>query len=146
MIERILVAADDSPGGLAAVRAAVAIAASEGARLLAVHVLVDGVLDRELSALGRESDVSARRGLGTTAVLAHVARLASRQGVTVETVSRSGEPAPCILAEARSWRPDLIVVARAARHTTGHPYVGSQTRHVLEFAEQPVLVVPQPRR
>jgi nucleotide-binding universal stress UspA family protein len=146
MIERILVAADDTPGGLAAVRAAVAIAASEGARLLAVHVLVDGVLERELTALGGEPDVSARRGLGTTAVLAHVARLAARQGVAVETVSRAGEPAACILEEARSWRPDVIVVARAARHTTGHPYVGSQTRHVLEFAEQPVLVVPQPPR
>ena len=37
------------------------------------------------------------------------------------------------------------MIARSQqRRRTGDPYVGSETAHVLEFAEQPVLVVPTP--
>lgn len=35
------------------------------------------------------------------------------------------------------------MIARSQQRChTGDPYVGSETVHVLEFAEQPVLVVP----
>lgn len=143
MIGRILLAVDDSPGGLAAARAAISLAASEHAALRTLHVLVDGELEQALRSLATHPDVQDRRTSGTSTLLEHVARLAHASGVAVQTVSRTGTPGRCILDEAHAWQPDVIVIARAARHTTGHPYVGSQTRHVLEFADQPVLVVPQ---
>jgi nucleotide-binding universal stress UspA family protein len=59
-----------------------------------------------------------------------------------------GSPARRILGEAQAWAADLTVIARSQqRRRTGDPYVGSETAHVLEFAEQPVLVVsptPEP--
>jgi nucleotide-binding universal stress UspA family protein len=38
----------------------------------------------------------------------------------------------------------LIVMAVSHRTGLRSPYVGSQTEHVLEFTECPVLVVPGP--
>jgi nucleotide-binding universal stress UspA family protein len=141
VIGRILVAVDDSPGGLAAARTAIALAASEGAQLRAVHVLVDGELDRALAAV-HSRDVRARRSLGATAVLDHVTRRAAQAGIEADTVSLAGQPARCILDEARTWVADLIVMGRSDLPGTGQPYVGGEVQHVLEFAEQPVLVVP----
>jgi nucleotide-binding universal stress UspA family protein len=142
MIGRILVAVDDSPGGLAAARMAIMLAASLAAQLRAVHVLVDGEIERALGAL-HSGDVRTRRDLGATAVLDHVARRAAQAGVIAETVSLGGEPARCILDEARSWTAALIVMGRSDLPAgTGQPYVGGEVRQVLEFAEEPVLVVP----
>jgi nucleotide-binding universal stress UspA family protein len=141
MIGRILLAVDDSPDGLAAARTAITLAASLAAQLRAVHVLVDGDLDRALAAV-HAGNVRARRNLGATAVLDHVARRAAQAGVDAETVSLAGEPARCILDEARTWVADLIVMGRSDFPGTGQPYVGGEVQHVLEFAEQPVLVVP----
>jgi nucleotide-binding universal stress UspA family protein len=142
MIGRILVAVDDSPGGLAAARTAIMLAASLAAQLRAVHVLVDGDLDRALAAV-HSGDVRARRSFGATAVLDHVARRAAQAGVKTETVSLGGEPARCLLDEARTWVADLIVMGRSDLPAgTGQPYIGGEVRQVLEFADQPVLVVP----
>ncbi|MGZ4595028.1 MAG: universal stress protein, partial [Actinomycetes bacterium] len=80
------------------------------------------------------------------ALLRHVAALARREGVVVETVQLEGDPARRILEAAQRWSAELVVIGRSERSSEGPHYVGAQTRHVLEFAEQPVLVVPlQPR-
>jgi len=79
-------------------------------------------------------------------VLRHVARLASEAVVPVETVQLAGEPAPAILEHARSWNADLIVVGRSGTAGPGQPYVGGETRHVLDFTGAPALVVPPPPR
>jgi nucleotide-binding universal stress UspA family protein len=121
---------------------AIMLAASLAAQLRAVHVLVDGEIERALGAL-HSGDVRTRRDLGATAVLDHVARRAAQAGVIAETVSLGGEPARCILDEARSWTAALIVMGRSDLPAgTGQPYVGGEVRQVLEFAEEPVLVVP----
>jgi nucleotide-binding universal stress UspA family protein len=142
---RILVAVDDSPAGLAAASTAIGFARSQqGVVVRAVHVLVDGVLVRELERGVGAVGVRERRGHGTAAVLRHVADLGSRAGVAMETVAYEGEPAQCILAEAAAWPADLVVVGRSGGGSMGAPYVGSEVRHVLEFADVPVLVVPPP--
>jgi nucleotide-binding universal stress UspA family protein len=146
MIHRILVAVDDSPAGLAAARVAIDLAVVCRADVRAATVLLDGELEAALAGIsaGRESAAAlrARRGGGQTALLRHVVDLARARGIVPETVARVGEPAPCILDEARAFRPDLVVIGRSDRREAGQPYVGSEVRHVLEFAEQPVLVVP----
>lgn len=148
MIHRILVAVDDSPAGLAAARVAVDLAVTCGAALRAVTVLLDGELETVLRAIEarRESrsELRARRGGGQSAVLRHVTELGRAHRLEVEAVALAGEPAPTILAEARAFSPDLVVIGRSDRRAPGQPYVGSEVRHVLEFAEQPVLVVPPP--
>jgi nucleotide-binding universal stress UspA family protein len=109
-----------------------------------VHVIGDGALVRALSSLDRAERLEERRSLAALALLDHVRSHALDAGVDADTVSFEGEPAACVLATARDWRADLIVLGRSDVPGMGRPYVGSVTRNVLEFSECPVLVVPRP--
>lgn len=128
MIERILLSVDDSAPALEAARVAVALSRALGARLHAVMV--------------------AEEGHDPDRVLRHVAAQAERAGVPVTTTGvRDGTPPfEHALATALAWQADLIVMGRSDRRRTGRPYVGSQTEHLLEFTDVPVLVVPGPGR
>lgn len=152
MISRILLAVDDSAAALAAARFAVDLAAACGAALNAVHVLADGELTATLAAVSGEARAGGvealawRRRAGGEALLHHVADLGARAGIHVELNQLWGEPASRILEQAGACNPELIVVGRSDRPDPRQPYVGSQTRQVLEFAEQPVVVVPPSRK
>jgi nucleotide-binding universal stress UspA family protein len=140
VITRILLAVDDSPDSLAATRLAVALAGRLHARLRAVHALADHEVDVALeSATGRP--VGSRRGRAVASLLARVSSLAETEGVTVDTRLLRGAAGAVILDAARDWGADLVVIGKSARLATGEPYVGALTRHVLEFADEPVLVV-----
>ena len=123
MMERILVAVDDSSPALAAADLAIRVAKSWNGEVLFVAVAEDG-LDLE-------------------PVLQHVLGLASAQAVTANATTRRGTPPfEEILAAADEWRADLLVMGQSDKRHPGGPYVGSQTEHVLEFSSLPVLVVP----
>lgn len=140
MIERILLAVDDSPDSLAATRLAVSLAKQLHAELRAVHAIADHAVDVALeSATGRP--VGARRGHAVASLLARVSSLAETEGVAVDTMLLNGGVGTAILDQARDWGADLVVIGKSARLATGEPYVGALTRHVLEFADEPVLVV-----
>jgi nucleotide-binding universal stress UspA family protein len=148
VIHRILVAVDDSPAALAAAGLAVRLASECGATLRLVTVVADAaVADRLRAELGSEpgDGLARRRAAAADAVLRHVARSAVQAGVQVQTVQVEGEPAARVLQQAGAWDADLIVVGRSDLPGAGQPYVGALTRQVLEFAEQPVLVVPPPK-
>jgi nucleotide-binding universal stress UspA family protein len=123
MMERILVAVDDSGPALAAADLAIRVAKSWNAEVLFVAVAEDG-LDLE-------------------PVLQHVLGLASAAAVAATATTRRGTP-PIeeILAAADEWRADLLVMGQSDKRHPGGPYVGSQTEHVLEFSSLPVLVAP----
>jgi nucleotide-binding universal stress UspA family protein len=144
VIHRVLLAMDDSADSLAAARLAVQMAAENGHVLRAVHVSADGALDEALRSASASPGADRRRGRSAAAVLARVRRLALDAEVEVETALLHGEAGRAVLEEARRWGADLVVVGKSARSAYGEPYVGTVTRHVLEFSEQPVLVVPPP--
>jgi nucleotide-binding universal stress UspA family protein len=140
VIEHILLAVDDSSDSLAATRLAVSLASALHAELRAVHVLADHELDLALeTATGRP--LGGRRGHHVAAVLARVSSLAEDEGVAVDTQVLSGAVGTAILDAARDWDADLVIIGKSARLAAGEPYVGALTRHVLEFADEPVLVV-----
>jgi nucleotide-binding universal stress UspA family protein len=143
-MHRVLLAVDDSADSLAAARLAVRLAAQGGNLLRAVHVSADGALDEALRTAGARPGIGARRGRSEAAVLARVQRLAQEAGIDLETALLHGEVGRTLLDEARRWRADLVVVGKSTRSAFGEPYIGTVTRHVLEFSEQPVLVVPPP--
>lgn len=145
MIERILAATDDSPAGLEALQRAVELSAKFAATLRVIHVLPDSDVTTALAA-SRAPHLVERRGKAVQSLLQQASRLAAGAGVLVETVALQGEPAHQILEQARSWPADLVVIGRGEERGVGGPWVGRQTRMVLEFADQPVLVVPRPRR
>ncbi|HEY7223091.1 MAG TPA: universal stress protein [Micromonosporaceae bacterium] len=132
MISTIIVAIDDTPAALAGARLAVDLA---GPLHATVHAVA--VVPAEMAVPRPDAARAAR------SVLSYVEGLAKAAGVTVETVVRHGDAAPCILAEARAIGADVVVLGRSGRTGPGQPYIGSQTREVLEFAEVPVIVVPQ---
>ena len=141
MITHILLAVDDSPDSLAATRLAVELAQGLGARIRAVHVRADHQFESAIEA-ATGSPMGVRRDQAEASVLARVAALAQGRGVVVETVLLTGRVEPALLQAARDWSADLVVIGKSGRTAVGEPYVGSLTRHVLEFAEQPVLVTP----
>lgn len=147
MISRILLAVDDSRDSLEATRLAVGLARELGAGLRAVHVSADHGLDTAIEA-ATGTRVGVRRDQADAALLARVAALAADEGVDVETVLVTGRVEAALLRAAKDWSADLLVIGKSGRAAVGDPYVGSLTRHVLEFAEQPVLVAPGcvPRR
>lgn len=145
MIARVLLAIDDSPASLAAVRFAVELATACGATLRAVTVVADHAVT-ELFGGSADEAVHARRRHSAGSVLGHAAAAGRRRCVAVETALLEGEPAPRILQEARQWPADLIVMGRDGVPRAGEHYLGGQTRHVVEFAGVPVLVVPKDRR
>jgi nucleotide-binding universal stress UspA family protein len=123
MMDRILVAVDDSAPSLAAARYAIELARAHPAELRFTMALEPG----------RDTD----------AVLRHVQTLATNAGLVTTTATCNGAPAfDALLAEAQRWHADLIVMGRSDMRRPGMRYVGSQTEHVLEFTEIPVLVVP----
>lgn len=136
MIERILVAVNDSPAALAAFRSALDLASRYGALVRALHVLNE---------TGASASRARATGLGRDPVplLRHLIALADKAGFRIEAVELHGEPAHRILEQARSWPADLVVIGRSNQQGAGGPWVGKETRMVLEFADQPVLVVPR---
>jgi nucleotide-binding universal stress UspA family protein len=145
MINQILLAVDDSADSFAAASIAIELAKVLGGHLRAVHVTADHILDRALEAASSQPGAALRRADSATTVLTRVAALAATAGVPVETSLLSGDIGQTVLDTARECRADLIVVGRSSHRISGESYVGPQTRHILEFAEQPVLVVAPPR-
>ncbi len=125
MTIRILVAVDDSPPALAA-----------GA--LAIRIAADRPVELNFATVDEP-------GANTEAILSHVANLADKAGVSATlTTTDGGQPFEALLNAAREWQADVIVIGRSDARRPGQPYVGSQTEHLLEFTDIPVLVVPEP--
>lgn len=143
---RILVGLDDSPAGLAAGRYAVELAVSVGARMRFVHVTGDGEVVRGLHSMHRDHGIEARRRQEAQALVSHMLGQARRAGAEAEGECLEGEPAPLLLDEARSWQADLVVVGHSGQAVPGRPSIGGLTRHLLEFSDCPVVVVPQRAR
>ena len=126
MIERILVAVDDSAPALAAATFAIELAGEVDAELNVVTV----------TEAGHDPDI----------ILRHVAAIAAEAGIgaTLTALSDGKHAFESVLAAAHAWHADIVVMGRSDKRPIGRPYVGSQTEHVLEFTEVPVIVVPEP--
>ncbi len=138
MIERVLLAVDDSPAALCAARFAIELAARLNARLLVVNVVRDHALSDMVARATHRPDTDERRLGAAESVLGHVTRLAEAAGVKAEPRLLGGDPATLILDAARSPGSDLIVMGRSTRRDR------SVTAHVAEFTEHPLLIVPAP--
>jgi nucleotide-binding universal stress UspA family protein len=139
---RVLVAADDSPAALRATRLAVAVAATAGCPLLVVTVVRDGTVTRALGQATSEPLSEQRRRAAASSMVRHALHLAQAAGVVVEGREESGEPGRCLLAVAREWGADLVVIGRSEASSGTFGRVGDVALHVLELSDVPVLVVP----
>ncbi len=127
MMNRILVAVDDSPTALSAAGLAIRLARAWSAEL-------------NFSAV-------AEPGFNSDTLLRHVGEQATQAGIVATLRPLHGDqPFEALLEEAHRWDAELIVMGQSDKRRPGRPYVGSQTEHVLEFTDIPVMVVPDSRR
>jgi nucleotide-binding universal stress UspA family protein len=143
-VERVLIAVDNSIESLDAARTGAGMAAGWGSLVRVIHVVADGPIGAAIEeASGPGSH--ARRRQEAQRLLDHVVnevRCSGVAGERVHAVMREGQPFRRILEEAHAWRAGLIVMTVSDRTGLRSAYVGSETEHVLEFTECPVLVVP----
>ncbi|WP_067807235.1 universal stress protein [Actinomadura formosensis] len=138
----LLLVVEDSPAALTAARYTTELARLTGAPIRAVSVVSDGVLADAMAEVSGRPDVRGRRDLAVRSMLRHVERLAGPAEVPLETVLLSGDTAEQVLDEARRVRPEMIVLGRDEIPQPGGPVLVPWAARILEFAEQPVLVVP----
>jgi len=146
MFKRILVPIDGSPASSAGLRTAVDLARDQKARLRLVH-------------LGKQIPARRRKAEGMTAselfeaireqgkkLLERQAALCRARGVRTDTalyIGLAGHPARLVLAEARKWRADLIVMGTEGRRGLRRAVVGSDAEEVIRAAPVPVLLTRQ---
>jgi len=143
---RILAAVDGSQPSKLALEHAARLAKEQGALLRVIHVIenpywslrFDVAEDLDVPALERAWAQAGR------AILDAAAEQARRLGVEPEAalVEPEGQRvAAAVVAEARHWRADLIVLGTHGRHGVEHFLLGSVAEGVARIAPGPLLLL-----
>jgi nucleotide-binding universal stress UspA family protein len=134
----VLLATDLSPTSADATTAALDLAATVGARLLAVSVIDPGALRLPGGRyFARVDQVRAEREQVAQELVARGRSI----GVDVDFLVWEGEPGESIIEAAEAESADLIVVGSHGRGAVGRFLIGSVSDHVVRQATCPVLVV-----
>jgi universal stress protein A len=152
MFGRILVAvADDEIAG-EVLRTAASLAESLGARVALVFV-VDVAAATALAAQSIAPAAAVEVGVLTAAELIEEEKRLGRAFLDdavarfprdrVETMLHEGVPADDIVATAKEWDADLLVVGTHRRGGLGRLVLGSVAEGILRHSPCPVLVVPK---
>jgi len=146
MYQRILVATDGSALSKKAVKAAIELAASLGAGLVALNVVprypmnyFEGGATVSPQEVGRIEKEWADRGQG---IVEAVQKSAEAAGVKAKAVTaKSDLIAAAIMTAAKKNKCDLIVMASHGRKGISRILLGSETQQVLTHSGIPVLVL-----
>lgn len=145
MYQRILVPVDGSPTAQLGLAEAIRLAQMSGGQLRLLHVIdeLSIVMGMAPYATPQEDLFSAMREQGE-AVLAQAREQAVSQQVAADVVlleSFGGRLADQVVAQAKSWPADLIVLGTHGRRGIGRMVLGSDAEQVLRNAPVPVLLV-----
>jgi nucleotide-binding universal stress UspA family protein len=146
MYQRILLATDGSTLSKKAVRSGLALAAALGADVVAVYVTprypmsyFEGGMAISTAEVARTEKSWADRG---QTIVDAVQAEAEAKGLKLKTaVVRSDLIAESILATARKYKCDLLVMASHGRKGIKRVLMGSETMQVLTHSHLPVLVL-----
>ena len=143
MYQRIMVPVDGSEISRQALQEAIKLAQHFNARLKLVHVVEDA---RIFDAEGMV-DYAALRAVATKAgeqLLARAKSLAEQAGVAAETAlleSGGDRNENVIVAEARQWLAELMVIGTHGRSGVSRLLFGSVAEGVVRGSEMPVLLI-----
>jgi nucleotide-binding universal stress UspA family protein len=144
MYKRILVAIDGSTTSLRGLTEAIHVARDSGAKLLLVHVLNALILETEIASTAYyQALAEALRNTGSK-ILEHAATVVRESGVPFEQklVDKIGaRAAEEIIAAAKDWQADLIVLGTHGRRGLKRLVMGSDAELVLRRSPVPVLMV-----
>ncbi|MEI8002345.1 MAG: universal stress protein [Actinomycetes bacterium] len=135
-LRSVVVGVDGSANGRRALEWALGVAAPVGARVVAVHAL--GLLTH---VGGHTVPVEGRRDEITAAFRDDWCGPTLAGARPDECTIHDGTPTDVLLAAARTYAADLVVVG--ARGAGGHALLGSTSTRVVHEAGRPVLVVPE---
>ncbi|WP_137860647.1 universal stress protein [Variovorax sp. 3P27G3] len=146
MFKRILVATDGSTLSKKAVTSAIALAAQNDADLVALNVIpryprsyFEGSMTFSAEDIGRIEKQWADKA---QEMLDAVSARAKQSGVRVRTATANSDlVAESIIAGAKKYKSDLIVMASHGRKGIKRLLLGSETQHVLARSTLPVLVL-----
>jgi nucleotide-binding universal stress UspA family protein len=140
-MKTILVAVDLSNVTMKVVKVAVHLAKPFQSKIILMHV-VEPV--QQLSPISAEpvpvpiEDTPA----DFTEELSRLLEMISHVGLESTKLEIEGPPVEMILAQAESFRADLIVLGSHGRRVLEHLFTGSVVDGILQRAQCPVLVVP----
>jgi nucleotide-binding universal stress UspA family protein len=137
MYRRILIGYDGSESSRKAFATACDLAAKDGAELFVLSVArpPDVGDDVETEAV-IENSRQYHRGL-----LAELKHAAAAKGIKASFEVGVGHPAEQIIYDADRHGVDLIVVGDRGRSKFARLLLGSVSKHVVEYADRPVMVV-----
>lgn len=148
MYQRILVPVDGSPTSDRGLDEAIRLARMAGAQIRLIHVIDN--LSMALSMDGYTVNPAALldvlREAGTEIVQRARDKVAA-QGVAVDTALHDnfeGAVHDVVVAQAQSWKADLIVIGTHGRRGVGRMFLGSSAERILRTATVPVLLVRAP--
>jgi len=137
--KRILVAVDESEPAKAAIETAENLAFKTGAGIRLIHVVDTTKSWNPESALGGELSYEFFRSEGEW-LLRRAQKRLNRQ-IPSRWELLVGIPPQMIVADARQWNADLIVIGTHGRGRLGTLLLGSTAQAVVASADCPVLVV-----
>jgi nucleotide-binding universal stress UspA family protein len=140
-MKTILVAVDLSNVTMKAVKVAVHLARPFQSKIILIHA-VEPV--QQLSPIGTEPVSVAIQEPPTdfTQELSRLQEMISHVGLESTKLELEGPPVELILAQAESFRVDLIVLGSHGRRVLENLFTGSVVDGILQRAKCPVLVVP----
>jgi nucleotide-binding universal stress UspA family protein len=144
MYGKILVPVDGSETSTCGLNEAIKIAKAQGSQLRLVHVVNEYILDVTYSAGFYPQNLIDSLLKTGRSVLDAAESAAKKEGVKVDSVlieSIGGVTADLILAQAKTWRPDLIVMGTHGRRGLARFALGSDAEQVVHAATMPVLLV-----
>lgn len=144
MYKRILVAVDGSSTSQRGLAEGIRVAKGTGATLLLVHVLNAVVPESEIASTAYYQALSDSLRHSGLKILEHAAAAVREAGVPFEQklVEKIGAYASDeIIAQARDWHADLIVLGTHGRRGLKRLVMGSDAELVLRRSPVPVLMI-----
>ena len=147
MYQRILVAVDGSETSLRGLGESIRLAKAIGGRLLLVHVLNTLILESEVAstayyqALADSIRASGKLVIDDAAMVAHEAGVPFEQKLVDKIGAHAWQE---IVAQAKEWQADLIVLGTHGRRGLKRLVMGSDAELVVRHAPVPVLIVRDP--
>ncbi len=141
---KILVPIDGSPASNRGLAEAIALARNQGATLRLVHVLDELILGpgaETVVYLGNTVDLLREAG---APIIAKAQAAVQASGLEAESIIleiTGGRAADSIVAEAKAWGADLIVLGTHGRRGAKRLVMGSDAEEIVRTAPVPVLLV-----
>lgn len=142
--QKILVPVDGSETSMSGVQEAIKLAKSGGGRIRLVHVVNEFVLDYAYGAGLYGTDLIEALREGGQKILREAEAYVRQQGVQADSVlleAIGGPAADLIVAQAREWHAELIVMGTHGRRGLRRLALGSDAENVVRESPAPVLLV-----